>query len=147
MKLIPALLIFASLSISCSSVHAEMSPESYANFQAAAPNAFTIEVQEVVTSRRQCGNDACINVKANVAVTGVARTSAKVQAGQWIKICYQHTERAVALIGPSEIPILKAGRKSDAFLKWDPKQHAFVPAAGGYSFQKVDARPTVEKKT
>ncbi|HZS06548.1 MAG TPA: hypothetical protein VFD58_17050 [Blastocatellia bacterium] len=110
---------------------AELPPYAYQQMQKAAPEYLEIEVRSVRTGRASDG----IEVEVEAAVTGVRRSASHLRQGAVIRIRYVHDTRH--LIGPGPIPVLEKGKKYPAFLRRDPKEKVWRPAAMGRSFEVV----------
>jgi hypothetical protein len=116
---------------------AEMSPETYARMQQRAPERLQIEVVRVCTVRTDFKEGSVITVTLDARVRSVKHSASGLQAGQLIIIRYDHCIRRHALIGPGEVPVLRAGRTCPAFLEKAEKGSFFQPAAGRCSFEAI----------
>lgn len=131
------LLVTASLALTLlliSSASAEIAPEHYANMQASAPEALTIDVVDVDVEwcLFRCENrDVVIKAK----VVAVNRTASSLKVGDSLTLKYVHRDPPRGWVGPSPLPILSKGT-TVAYLKRADAGH-YVPAARGYSFDTV----------
>lgn len=124
---------------------AELPPEVYQKWQREAPEHVTIRVLEVRTTRRREGQDAThIAVQVTGRVQAVVRSASGLKPGQTIRIAYTHHQ--IPPPGPSQTPILRAGKTYPAFLERKAGQTSYNPAAGGYSFEVLE-QPAEEKQT
>ena len=113
----------------------EIAPEYYAEMQRNAPEYLGIRVAKI---RRGVGLriiGAAVPVTVVAEVVDVARTGTDVQAGQTIRIRYEHFRPRRGWAGPRPIPLLEKGRRYPAFLTWSEDESAYVPAARGASFE------------
>ena len=68
----------------------------------------------------------------------MAKTAKGIKPGALIKILYTQRKSNRPIAGPSEVPTLKEGEVRPAYLAWDKEAEVYSPAAGGYSFTKVE---------
>jgi hypothetical protein len=124
-------------SLISSSRAADLPPSWYKNLQDFAPEALTIQVQSVTTKpiKQVWGQQIYVTVMARVEQA--ERTRDGLKPGQVIQIRYLHNRYTKPQNGARELPILQRNQKYPAFLEPDKKH--YVPAAGGYSFEKVNA--------
>ena len=66
----------------------------------------------------------------------IERSSARLRDGEVIKIVYTHHRRERAVAG--EPPLLERGNQYPAFLTKVEGERLFKPAAGQYSFERLD---------
>lgn len=118
---------------------AELPPYVYRDMQAKSPERLTIKVKSVKTQERDEPDRRLIDVTVEAEVTEVARTASRLKPGQSIRIRYTHSDFKQPMAGPSQVPILREGETYPAFLGKDKGGDAYAPAAGGYSFQVVEA--------
>ena len=129
---------------------AEMPPQAYAEMQEKAPEFLKIEV---LSSTKESGaaentinlEDLKKGVKSfhihlTAKVLEVERSASGVKTGDVIKIDYTRTERpkGTGWVGPSEIPVLKKGDVTEAYLDENKKLNSFSPAARGRSFHTME---------
>jgi len=121
------------------SARAELPPEAYARMQREAPESLDVEVFAVTMTsvRNEKLKTVTTEVVASARVRGVERTSTKLVEGSVISIRYTHVA-GPPMPGASEVPILKCGQKVPAFLQLQEQGKAYRPAAGGYSFDRVN---------
>jgi hypothetical protein len=125
-------LLLAPVAIS----RAELPPSAYEEMQQEAPEMLTIKVQLVQTRREKQSWGTRTFVSAVARVASVQRTKSKLKAGQLIRINYTRQQYNTPMAGPSEVPMLKVGQQSPAYLRKD-KAKFYSPAAGGYSFETM----------
>jgi len=111
---------------------AELPPSVYEAKQAAAGEVLDIEVVQVEIEPGDAPNQQ--QVHAVALVTGVQRSKAEVKKDELIKIRYTVTQKPKDFVGPGEIPILKSGEKTIAYLEKSETLKAFTPVAGVMSF-------------
>ena len=117
---------------------AELPPQAYRQRQAAAPEVLVIKVQSVTTKETQRADHKLVANTVQAVVQHVARTSRDLKPGASIQIFYTQRRYTKPLTGPSEVPTLKEGEVRPAYLSWDKEAEAYSPAAGGFSFTKVE---------
>ena len=120
------------------SARAELPPQAYRQRQAAAPEVLVIKVQSVTTKETQRSDHKLIANTVEAVVQHVARTSRDLKPGATIQIFYTQRRYTKPLAGPSEVPSLKEGEVRPAYLSWDKETELYSPAAGGFSFTKVE---------
>lgn len=116
---------------------AELPPYVHKEWQQQAPESLLIKVRSVQTRETDEPRGKKIDVSVEAQVEQVIRSQTGLHAGDVIRIRYVHNEYKEPLIGPSEMPILKKGESCPAYLEMDKKEHVYVPAAGGHSFQEA----------
>lgn len=129
-----ALLVCLSASAS-----AELPPYVYRDMQAKSPERLTIRVKSVKTEERDEAERKLVAVTAEAEVLEVARTASELKPGQTIRIRYTRTEYKQPIAGPSQVPVLREGQTCPAFLGKNKDGDTYAPAAGGYSFEVVEA--------
>ena len=120
------------------SASAELPPAVYRQRQAAAPEVLVIKVQSVITREMERADHKLISNTVEALVEHVARTARDVKRGSLIRIFYTQRRYNQPVAGPSDVPTLKEGEVRPAFLSWDKETEVFSPAAGGFSFTKVE---------
>ena len=116
---------------------AELPPEVYLKRQKAAPEALRIKVVSV--KKKVLDGE---KVKTTVAtieahVLSVERSATKLKPGSVIRIEYVSRESKVPMPGPSQVPLLVEGREYPAYLSKNGVKPYYIPAAGGWSFERV----------
>ena len=135
-KFLPAAALLVCLS---ASAFAELPPYVYRDMQAKSPERLTIKVKSVKTEERDETERKLIAVTAEAEVLEVGRTASELKPGQTIRIRYTHTDYKQPIAGPSQVPILREGETYPAFLGKNKEGGTYAPAAGGYSFEVVEA--------
>lgn len=97
-----------------------------------------IKVQSVITREMQRADHKLVSNTVEALVEHVARTARDVKRGNVIRIFYTQRRYNQPIAGPSEVPTLKEGEVRPAYLAWDKETEVYSPAAGGFSFTKVD---------
>ena len=120
--------------------YAELPPQVYRQRQAAAPEVLVINVRSVTTKETQRADHTLVAHTVEAVVQHVARTSRGVKPGSVIKIFYTQRRYNQPVTGPSEVPTLGESEVRPAYLMWDKDAEAFAPAAGGFSFTKVQSQ-------
>lgn len=110
---------------------AELPPDVYADLQARASEALTIEVIDVDTSICWLWLCSGRDVDVRARVVTVQRTATGLAPGDPIRIRYRHVPLGDRS-GPSAIRILREGTTTPAWL--DKDGDAYTAAARGYSF-------------
>lgn len=118
---------------------AELPPYVYRDMQAKSPERLTIRVKSVKTEERDESERKLIAVTVEAEVVEVARTASELKPGQTIRIRYTHTEYKQPISGASQVPVLREGETYPAFLGKNKEGGTYAPAAGGYSFEVVEA--------
>jgi hypothetical protein len=95
-------------------------------------------VKSVKTSESQGTTGTHTAVTAEAQVQKVERTATNLKEGDTIQIKYTHFRPKEPTPGPSEAPILKEGQTCPAFLRQLFGATSYMPAAGGFTFQKVE---------
>jgi hypothetical protein len=130
--------VFAFLSI-LPAARGELSPREYRRMQREAPEELRIEVlgvHERPIREREREFEVVIDAK----ILRINRTAARIQEGDVIKITYVRHRREQALPGPGEPPLLERGKVYPAFLSKIERERIFKPAAGSFSFVRLDER-------
>ena len=130
----------ALLAATCLSAiaRAELPPQAYRQRQAAAPEVLVIKVRSVKTKETQRSDHKLIANTVEAVVEHVARTARDLKPGAVIQIFYTQRRYTQPITGPSEVPSLKEGEVRPAYLSWDKETEQYSPAAGGFSFTKVE---------
>ena len=97
-----------------------------------------IKVKSVTTKETQRPDHKLIANTVEAVVQHVARTSRDLKPGAAIQIFYTQRRYTQPLAGPSEVPTLKEGEVRPAYLSWNKESEVYSPAAGGFSFTKVE---------
>ena len=127
---IKTLLIFIFFSLT---LHAELPPYIYENYQKNAPEALTISVEKVKTSLISI-SEKSVTVMAKVI--RVKRSESKLKRGDSIIIVYRSIFwKPSGWVGPSSLPVLDEKQIYKAFLRKGEKTIYYFPAAKGKSFK------------
>ena len=135
---VAAFAMFATLGLAADRSWAELPPQAYRQRQAAAPEVLVIKVRSVVTKATDRPDHKLIANTVEAVVEHVARTTTGLKPGAVIKIVYTQRRYEKPLAGPSEVPTLKEGEVRPAYLSWQKETELYSPAAGGFSFTKVE---------
>ena len=130
--------VLAALSVTAAPASAELPPQAYRQRQAAAPEVVVIKVRSVVTKETERPDHKLIANTVEAVVEHVGRTTTGLKPGAVIKILYTQRRHEKPLAGPSEVPTLKEGEVRPAYLSWQKETQVYSPAAGGFSFTKVE---------
>jgi hypothetical protein len=130
-------LSFAVFFALATATQADLSPREYRRMQREAPEVLKIEVLEV-RERPIREREREFEISVEAKIRRIERSSARLRDGEVIKIVYTHHRRERALPGPGEPPILERGKGYPAFLTKVAGERLFKPAAGEYSFQRLD---------
>jgi hypothetical protein len=123
----------------------ELPPYVYKEQQEKADEALVVKVQSVETVDTKQPDETQTAVTVLARVEKVERTKFGLTEGDKIRILYTRRDRKQPMPGPSELPILSKDQTYPAFLNEDGKNKDYVPAAGGRSFDRMEAqseRPT-----
>jgi hypothetical protein len=119
---------------------AELSPREYRRMQREAPEEVRVEVLRVVeapVSERPREREIIVQAK----VVRIGRSAARIHDGEVIRIAYRHYRGEREIAGPGEPPLLERGQTYPAFLaKVEGERRVFSPAAGRFSFERLDER-------
>ena len=132
--------IAAALVVTSLCAIAELPPGVYRERQQASPEALVIKVRAVKTKETRRSDHTVIANTVEAVVENVARTATNLKSGTAITIEYAQRRYEQPIAGPSEVPTLKEGEVRPAYLAWNKEAEAYAPAAGGYSFTKVQAK-------
>lgn len=116
---------------------AELPPYVYKDMQANSPESLVIKVLSVKTKNKDEPRLVRVSVTVEARVEQVNRTQTGLKPGQVIRIRYDHRRHKEPMAGPSEVPVLKKGQTSPAYLKKTDAPD-YAPAAGGYTFETVN---------
>ena len=130
--------LLAAFSLGGLSLRAELPPQAYRQRQAAAPEVLVIKVRSVATKEIERSDHKLIANTVEAVVEHVGRTSTGLKPGAVIRILYTQRRYAQPIAGPSEVPSLKEGEVRPAYLSWQKESEVYSPAAGGFSFTKVE---------
>ncbi len=132
MKKVAIIALLLLLSALC---YGEIHPKYYQQDQENADEALIIRVTKV---RKGCCF-ACRNQKVRIhaEVLSVERSRSGLEKGSTITIRYNHFNPPRKWVGPRPVPILKKGKEYPAFLNRMKDEEYYVPAARGYSFERV----------
>jgi hypothetical protein len=142
---IAIMLVAAALS-TAAGARAELPPQVYRQRQAAAPEVLVIRVKSVNTKEAQRADHKLVTNVVEAVVEHVARTTKGLKRGAVITIVYTQRRYNQPVTGPSEVPSLDESQVRPAYLAWDKDLEAYSPAAGGYSFRKVDDKGDSESR-
>ena len=135
MKLSKAVVLLVALLVAWLSMgfaRAELPPSAYEAMQAKASEYVEIEALQVAVEPGSTPESQ--NVEILARVEKVLRTSNKLTADDVIRIQYQVTARPKGWVGPGEIPILREGARTVAYLKPVGNNEYYTTAAGRMSF-------------
>jgi hypothetical protein len=138
MALVQAAVLAVSLLQVTSAPRAELPPQAYQRWQREAPEALVIEVVDVQVGAATAERPDDLGVTVRARVIEAERSASRLAPGALIRIEYA-TRRpgGPAIVGPSSVPILSRGARYPAFLARKDKGDAYVPAAGGRSFERL----------
>jgi hypothetical protein len=128
-------------------LRAELPRREYQRLQRQAPEEMRISVLKVNEapvgeSRRERDRDrrgGAFDIDVEARVLHVNRTAVRVHDGEVIHIIYRLHRRERAVPGPGEPQPPERGQEYPAWLaKVEGERHAFQPAAGVYSFERVE---------
>ena len=127
----------ALLLLSASGASAELPPEAYLKRQKAAPEALRIKVVSV--KKKELDSEKVKTTVATVEarVLSVERSATKLKPGAVIRIEYVNRQSKTPMPGPSQVPLLTEGQEYPAFLSKNGAKPYYIPAAGGWSFERV----------
>lgn len=116
-------------------VRAELPPGSYDTLRDEAQEAITAKVLSVNTKELETGKT---EVTAELEVTAVTRSKAKLKKGEKLTVQYVHFDlsKLPGFAGPRPVPILKTGKTYPAYLNQEEDKDIYTPAAYGESFNK-----------
>lgn len=129
--------VFAVVVALAATTRADLSPREYRRMQRDAPEVLRIEVLKV-HERPIREREREFEIVVEAKVRRIERSSARLRDGEIIKITYPHHRRERAVAG--EPPILERGQSYPAFLTKVEGERLFKPAAGEYSFQRLEER-------
>ena len=133
------LALLAAFTLSPCTARAELPPQVYRQRQAAAPEVLVINVRSVTTKETQRADHKLVAHTVEAVVQHVARTTRGLKPGSVITIFYTQRRSNQPVTGPSEVPTLAESEVRPAYLAWDKETQVYSPAAGGFSFTKVEA--------
>lgn len=133
-----ALMLVAAAVLTVADAYAELPPQVYRQRQAAAPEVLVIRVKSVNTKEAQRADHKLVTNIVEAQVEHVARTTKGLKPGAVITIVYTQRRYNQPMTGPSEVPSLDESEIRPAYLAWDKDLEAYSPAAGGFSFKKVE---------
>jgi hypothetical protein len=134
------LLLAAAVLLPLVAARAELPPSAYRAMQERAPEVLEIKVDSVVSKETKEKNYTETHQTVTATVQQVERSSTKLELGATIRIVYTQRRHKQPMAGPSSVPTLKQGKVYPAFLRADKETGSYSPAAGGYSFERVDGR-------
>ena len=120
-------------------VRADLSPREYRRLQRDSPEELRIEVLGV-HERPLREREREFEIVVEAKVRRINRTAARIREGDVIKITYVHHRRERPVPGPGEPPILEQGKSYPAFLTKVEGERIFKPAAGSFSFERLEER-------
>jgi hypothetical protein len=124
----------AALAATCP-LRAELPPSAYQERQDQAPEALVIRVRKVEVRERKEEKWTETHFVVRAEVEKVQRTASSLSPGSLLEIHYSRRSYTEPIAGPSEVAALKEGQVCPAYLR--KEGGAYVPAAGGYSFETV----------
>jgi len=134
----------------CARAQADLPPDVYVEMQKKAGEFLKIEVlnskkesvakESSLTPFELKSDTRVFGIRLSAKVLDVERSKSSLKEGDVISIDYMRTERPkeIGWVGPSEIPLLKKGDVSKAYLDKSSKSDSYTPAARGRSFQTID---------
>lgn len=131
-----ALVVLAGL---CVAVQAELGPREYRRMQRDAPEEVKIEVLGV-HERPIREREREFEVEVDAKILRIVRSAARIHEGERIKITYVRHHRERPVPGPGEPPLLERGRVYPAYLTKVEGERLFKPAAGTFSFERLEER-------
>jgi|HubBroStandDraft_6_1064221.scaffolds.fasta_scaffold75665_3 hypothetical protein len=134
--LVGSLVVVAGLAVT---VRADLSPREYRRLQREAPEVVRIEVVNV-HERAIREREREFEIVVEAKVVRIERTAARIRDGEVIRITYPRHRREHPVPGPGEPPLLERGRVYPAFLAKVEGERRFAPAAGAFSFERLDER-------
>ena len=139
----PVLVAMVVLAGMAPTLKAELPVREYRRMQREAPEELRIRTVRVkehpVAERGREGRTIEVTVEAKVQ--RILRSAARIHDGELITISYVVHRRARPLPGPGETPVLERDQEYPAFLEKIPgERRHFRPAAGAYSFQRIEER-------
>ena len=133
-----AAVALAGLAGTAPPTRAELPPDAYRERQNAAPEVLVIKVRSVATTEIKRADHTLIANSVEASVENVERTATGLKPGATIKILNTQRHNKRPMPGPSDVPTLKEGEVRPAYLAWAKEAEAYSPAAGGFSFSKVE---------
>ena len=128
---------FAVIFALATATRADLSPREYRRMQREAPEVLRIEVLEV-RERPIREREREFEVSVEAKIRRIERSSARVRDGEVIHITYRHHRGDHPVPGAGEPPVLERGKVYPAFLTKVERERLFKPAAGQYSFERLD---------
>lgn len=117
---------------------ADLSPREYRRLQREAPEVLKIKVLDV-HERPIREREREFEVTVEAKIRRIERSSARLRDGEVIKITYRHHRHERPVRNAGEPPLLERDREYPAFLtKAEGERRLFKPAAGEYSFERVE---------
>jgi hypothetical protein len=114
---------------------ADLTPREYRRMQREAPEVLKIEVV-AVHERPIRDREREFEISVEAKIRRIERSSARLRDGEVIKIVYTHHRRERTVAG--EPPLLERGNQYPAFLTKVEGERLFKPAAGQYSFERLN---------
>jgi hypothetical protein len=137
-------LVIVAVLIGSLCARAELPPYVYQELQKEAPELLQIEVLDSKkkpspADKSRADGARFYHVELTAKVLEVERTDSNLKPGDVIRIAYGRTERPKnsGWVGPSEIPVLKKGVVSTAYLGKGEESDVYSPAARGFSFETL----------
>jgi hypothetical protein len=130
-------IIFAVVAALAATTRADLSPREYRRMQREAPEVVRIKVLNV-HERPIREREREFEVTVEAKIRGIERTSARLHDGEVIKITYLRHRHERQERGAGEPPLLERDRDYPAFLTKVEGERLFKPAAGEYSFQRIE---------
>jgi hypothetical protein len=127
--------LLAFILVALGNLDAELPPSVYKERQEKAPEALVIKVGSVTKRESAESKWRQTDFTVTAEVQKVERSATGLAPGRTITIRYSRRDYSPPIAGPSEVPSLTEGQISPAYLSKDGT--AYVPAAGGYSFETV----------
>jgi hypothetical protein len=130
-------IFLAVVCVLATNTRADLSPREYRRMQREAPEVLRIEVLEV-RERPIREREREFEVSVEAKIRHIKRSAAGVREGEVIRITYHHHRQEQPVPSAGEPPLLERGKAYPAFLTKVEGDRLFKPAAGQYSFERLD---------
>lgn len=130
-------IIFAVVVALAATTRADLSPREYRRMQRDSPEILKIKVlgvQERPIRQREREYEVIVEAR----IRRIERSSTRLRDGEVIKITYRHHRRERSEAAAGEPPLLERDREYPAFLTKVEGERLFKPAAGQYSFERLE---------
>jgi hypothetical protein len=129
-----AILLLLASTLAWSLPRQPLAPSAYEELQKNATEVVQIEVLKVEVEPGEELREEVLRITA--AVLDVERSASGVRTGDFIQISYSVQSGDNGQPLPAEVPILKEGQRTIAFLQTEEGRAFLVPAAGAMSFSR-----------